>query len=433
MATPFEPDGRGLSATALLLSGVGFLMVAAIVVSLMIANSRGTFRDTVTVTAIMADVGDGLPPKSDVKFQGLRVGMVADVGPGPSPGTNAVKLRLGPEYAKEIPAAVTARVVPSNVFAVPSVQLLGNGARGLRSGARINQDTSLSTIRLQTSLDQLRTIIAAVGRDRADNTMGMLATLARATDNRGADIENSGAMLREIVSSLGKVVSPDAVPSTLDSLTQSVTVLQESAPELLASLHHAIVPLLTMAQKQQQLTELLTGAAGTLATVDAALEHNGDRLRAITSGASPMLAALGDGAKSFPQIAQSVTKLDRNVLSAWDPKTGHLQAAAIVQFTPNKQYTRADCQRYGALAAPSCATGPVGQPALPSSSIDPKAYQVPASLRAPNIGPVGSEEEQRVIAGILGGVPNAADDILFGPLARGNTVNITPSGEGNDK
>lgn len=47
-----------------------------------------------------------------------------------------------------------------------------------------------------------------------------------------------------------------------------------------------------------------------------------------------------------------------------------------------------------------------------------------------DIGPVGSAAEQQQIATILGGPPNAAADILFGPLARGATVAVTadPSG-----
>ncbi|WP_330251335.1 MCE family protein [Nocardia sp. NBC_00565] len=437
MSNEFESDGRGPSATQLLVTGICCLAVAAGTVTAMIANSRGAFRDMVTVTAIMANVGDGLPPKSDVKFQGIRVGLVSGVEPTPEPGMNVVRIQLGPEYAGRIPDTVTARVVPSNIFAVPSVQLVDNGsAQPLRTGAQIAQDRSLSTVRLQTSLDQLRRVVAAVGRDQADTAVGMLATLAKATNGQGDSIAAAAAQLRDIVASLRGVVSADAAPSTLDSLSGALREVQAAAPDLLDALHHAVVPMLTLAQQNAQLTALLSGGVHTFTTADEALEHNTDRVLDITTHISPVMATLGDGASTFPQITRSVTHLVRLVANeAWDPKTQRMSTAAIVQLTPNRQYTRADCPRYGELAAPSCQTGPTSSadsPAVPSS-LDPRAFQPPSSLVGPNIGPVGSPEEQRKIAEILGGLPNSAADILFGPLARGTTVSVAPDPAGGGK
>lgn len=62
MSTQFDPDGRGPSRLRLLLTGIGFALVLTVAAGTMIANSRGTFRSTVPVTAEMANVGDGLPP-----------------------------------------------------------------------------------------------------------------------------------------------------------------------------------------------------------------------------------------------------------------------------------------------------------------------------------------------------------------------------------
>jgi len=436
MASPFEPDGRGPSAARLLVTGICCLAVTAGVATAMIANSRGAFRDTVTITAVMADVGDGLPPKSDVKYRGIMVGLVTAVDHAPESGMNDVRIQLGPQYASRIPATVTARVVPSNIFAVPSVQLVDNGsAAPLRTGAQIAQDRSAATVRLQTSLDQLHRIIAAVGRERSDTAVGMLATLAEATDTRGAAIADAGARLRTIVAALGPVVSVDAVPSTLDSLTAAVHEIQSAAPDLLDALHHAVTPMLTLAQQRDQLAALLSGGLRTFTTMSAAVDHNTGRLLDITTHSSPVLATLGAGAAHFPQITESVTRLDRNFADVlWNPRTQVLPAAIMVQLTPNRQYTRADCPRYGDLAGPSCATGPTrAEPAAQPPRIDPRAFQPPKSLLGPDIGPVGSPQEQQQIAGILGGPPNAAADILFGPLARGTTVTIAPDPSGGGR
>ncbi len=212
MPTAFDPDGRGPSSLRLVLSGICCLIVIACAATAMVAVSRGAFHKTVAVTALMADVGDGLPPKSDVKFQGVRVGEVTAVTSAPAAGMNSVGIRLDPQYAAQIPATVTARVVPSNVFAVPSIQLVYNGsAPAVTAHTVIAEDHSQETVRLQSSLDRLRRIVAAVGRDGMDRSVGMLAVLAEATSGRGTAIEDAGTQLRDIVRQLDTVVSADEV------------------------------------------------------------------------------------------------------------------------------------------------------------------------------------------------------------------------------
>src|SRR6478609_8540121 len=123
MPNSFDLDARGPSNRRLLVVGVCFALVAAASVVLAIAKSKGDLDRIVQVTAELVNVGDGLPQKSDVKFRGVLVGQVADVITAPVGQPNVVHIHLKPEYARDIPATVTARVVPSNVFAVSSVQL----------------------------------------------------------------------------------------------------------------------------------------------------------------------------------------------------------------------------------------------------------------------------------------------------------------------
>lgn len=432
MSILFEPDGRGPSVLRLLLSGVCFLVVVAGVATAMVAVSRGAFRRTVPITAVLADVGDGLPVKSDVKYLGVRVGAVTAVAPSPEPGMNDVHIQLDPRYAGQIPRSVTARVVPSNVFAVPSIQLLYQGAAPAVTGnARIRQDRSAATVRLQTSLDQLRRILAAVGRDRADTAVGMLETLAEATSGRGESLEAAGAQLRRIVVELNRVISVQAVPSTLDSLSASLRELRSAAPELLDTLHHSIEPMLTVARERRQLTDLLTGGVHTFDTVGNALGHNTDRLISSTTQLSPALDVLGDGASHFPQISSSVIRMSGKFNQTFDPRAQRVTAKVIVQLTPNRQYTRADCPRYGMLAGTSCSTAPQAAAARnrPPDSVQPNGVH-PAEWPVTDIGPVGSAAEQQQIADILGGTPNAAADILFGPLARGASVAVAAEPDG---
>ena len=128
----FEPDGRGASDRQLVGFGLTAVAVAAALTVAMVAKSTGRLDDRVEVVADLVNVGDGLPQRSDVKYHGLLVGAVDDVVPAANGKPNYVHINLLPEYAKSIPAALTARVVPSNVFAVSSVQLVDSGSGASR-------------------------------------------------------------------------------------------------------------------------------------------------------------------------------------------------------------------------------------------------------------------------------------------------------------
>ena len=182
MPNSFELDGRGPSDRQLLSCGLAVLVIVSLLTAGLLIKSTGRLNDYVRVVADLVNVGDGLPQKSDVKYHGVLVGMVNDVIPAADGKPNYVQIDLKPEYAKSIPAAVTARVVPSNVFAVSSVQLVGNGpGAAIRSGEHIHEDTRLPTVLFQTTVSKLRDLLAAAGRGREDKSVGILAALAAAT------------------------------------------------------------------------------------------------------------------------------------------------------------------------------------------------------------------------------------------------------------
>lgn len=125
-----DTDGRGPSNTQLLGSGIGVLLLIAVITASLLLKATGKLDAYVRVVADLINVGDGLPSQSDVKYHGLLVGSVNNVIPATHGQPNFVHIDLKPQYAKDIPNNVTARVVPSNVFAVSSVQLVDPGEQG---------------------------------------------------------------------------------------------------------------------------------------------------------------------------------------------------------------------------------------------------------------------------------------------------------------
>ncbi|MBB5915415.1 virulence factor Mce-like protein [Nocardia transvalensis] len=425
MSIAFESDGKVLANWNLLLRGLAFLAVVAVVGGLMLARSQGVFEKTVRVTAELVNVGDGLPAKSDVKYQGVVVGQVDSVSPSTDGGPNHVHIDLKPGSLAGIPATVTARVVPSNVFAVPSIQLVYNG-RGspLAAGARIPEDRSQATVRLQTSLTALSRIAAAAGRSSSDPALGILAVVERATAGHGEEAVRAGAELTRIAQAFNAAMAPDGTGSTVDALSNALAGLRTSAPDLLGAVHNAVGPMRAVAESREQLANLLSAGLATSSTVAGGLENRVDTITGVTGKIGPVLGTLGDGSANFAQMATSQTQMAYYFKTLWDEGDQNMTAKIILELTPHRQYTRADCPRYGTLAGPSCTSGPPGNTTIIGPNAAPGA--VP-TLIGGNVGEIGSRQEQERIAALLGIPPNAANDLLFGPLLRGNDATATPA------
>ncbi|MGH3644240.1 MAG: MlaD family protein, partial [Mycobacterium sp.] len=295
MGNSLEPDGRGATDRQLLGCGVALLVLAAVVSALLLVKATGRLDRYVRVVAALVNVGDGLPQRSDVKYHGVLVGMVNAVTPAANGEPNYVQIDLNPVYAPSIPASVTARVVPSNVFAVSSVQLVDRGpGPAIRAGAKIPEDTELPTVLFQTTISKLRDILAATGRGREDKTVGVLAAINAATENRRTELLVSGAQLNRLIDQLDAVVASEPGPSTVSALIDATRGLQQTAPELVDALHEAVEPMQTLVEQRDQLTALIDGGVHTVGTTQTALTNHTDQLVKITGELTPVLGQLAD-------------------------------------------------------------------------------------------------------------------------------------------
>src|SRR6476620_10261324 len=133
----------------LFVAGIVFIAIFALLLTLLMMRYRGDFEEKLPVTALLTTTGDGLPADADVKYHGVLVGSVEDVEVAAQGETQQVHIDMDPKYIDGVPNTVTARVVPSNIFAVTSVEFLDNGpAAPLQSGDEVKQDTSKQTIAL---------------------------------------------------------------------------------------------------------------------------------------------------------------------------------------------------------------------------------------------------------------------------------------------
>lgn len=396
MPNSFDTDGRGPSNRQLFACGLAVLLTAALVTVLLLAKSTGRLNAYVRVVADLVNVGDGLPQKSDVKYHGVLVGSVDTVIPAAHGAPNFVHINLTPQYAKSMSSAVTARVVPSNVFAVSSVQLIDHGAGGpIREGAHIAEDTSLPTVLFETTITKLRDVLSAFGRGRDDNTIGVLAAIGAATDHRRVKLLASGAQLHRMINQLNAIVSTGPGPSMVSALIAAADGLATTAPDLLDALHSAVKPMQTLAQQRQQLDTLVSGGLNTFGTTRQAFDNHTAQLIQITSSFTPVLGVLAIHSNDFVPIFTRLNMLSDKVFSeAWDPELATGNMRVNLSLTPSYSYTRADCPRYGELKGPSCFTAPVVpvRPELPPVLL-PQNFRPPPGLAPPpgtEVGPDGN-------------------------------------------
>ncbi|MDR3662353.1 MAG: MCE family protein, partial [Mycobacterium sp.] len=394
MGNSFDTDPRGSTDRKLGVIGLCFAVVAAVAAVLMVVKSQGKLDDFVRVDVKLVNVGDGLPERSDVKFRGVIVGMVSGITPSQHGQPNLVHVDIQPRFAPQIPDTVTARVVPANLFAVSAVQLVqnGSGARPIRTGDVISEDQTLPTVLFQNVLAKLRQLLKAVGQSPNSNNVGVFAALSEATHGRGQKLTDAGHNLNEVMQQLNTVVrSDDSGSTTLSALKAAADSLRTTSPDLFAALDSSVKPMRTFAEKRTQLTNFLSGGLNTTGTLADAFEHQTDRMIQVSTGLTPGLGVIADHAGEFHGISTRLQALANKFYDeAWNPDTNMLTVKAVVSFNPSRQYTRADCPRYGAMAGPSCQsapetpTAPDLKPGLASMGVAPPSW-VPENY--PNTAP----------------------------------------------
>ena len=271
------------------------VLVAALLTVGLLIKSTGRLNDYVRVVADLVNVGDGLPQKSDVKYHGVLVGTVNDVVPAANGKPNYVHIDLETRIRQVDSGrgdrARRARATCSQCRRC-NWWTRGPGARPIRAGAHIPEDTQLPTVLFQTTVSKLRDLLAAAGRGREDKSVGILAALGAATDHRRVTLLNAGAQLNRLLDQLNSIVSTDAGPSTVSALLDATQGLQATAPDLLDALHQAVEPMQTFAETRGQLASLLSGADHTVGTTRESFDNHIDQLIRITSDFTPVLGVL---------------------------------------------------------------------------------------------------------------------------------------------
>lgn len=288
----------------LLVAGVAFLTVLALLVALSIAIYQKTFS-SVTMVTIKADrAGLQLAKFGDVRIHGVLVGQVRTIS---QDGRRAsITIALKPAAAKKIPNNVSVEILPTTLFGqkyISFVDPLEPSGTPLRDGevipsSRVNTNVELSQI-LADLFPLLRTVRPA---DLNATLYAIAHALVGNGDKIGRTLEDLDTYLTAINVHL-PTVRRDLVLLAKVSKRYSI-----AAPDLLRLLRNATVTAKTVAAKKDTLPSFINDVTGLAKTTTRVLTTNEKGIVRLSELSVPITRLLDTYSPEFPCLLRGLDR-----------------------------------------------------------------------------------------------------------------------------
>ncbi|MEN3608481.1 MCE family protein [Plantactinospora sp. ZYX-F-223] len=429
--------------------GLVFVVLLGAALSLAVLQYRKVFTPVAWVTLHTAQTGMQLNPGAEVKLRGVPIGEVREVD---SDGAQArLRLALDPDRIGQIPADVTARLLPKTLFGERYVALVppaGSTAGPLRAGAVISQDRSRNGVELERVLDEALPLLQSIHPDKLAST---LAALATALDGRGEQLGRTLETLDTYLSELNQ-----ELPALTEDVRRLAAVLDSydaALPDLLAILRDVTPTARTVADQRTQLAAFLAESTDAADVGRLFLDRHGDQVIRLGELGRPVLELLAAYAPEYPCLMQGLVGAQPRAEEVF--RNGRMHVTLEVTRDNGAYQPGRDDPAYGASTGPQCRELPNPTPPAPEVRIEdgydhggsrpgpvklpvgkPPAGtatstgDAPAAGNPPGMGSAGTEEEQNLLKPIIGAatdtLPVQVPDIavlLWGPLLRGAVVN----------
>ncbi len=417
--------------------GVVFLalMLASVWLTYGVFTKKFSDYDEVTVRA--SKIGLQLPQRADVKIKGVIVGEVLAYEPTEE-GAD-ITLGLYQDRTTQIPADVTASILPKTLFGEKFVSLIvpdgGSSAQPIAAGAVIDR-TKLS-IEVEEVLSDLYPLLRAVQPADLNATLNAIAT---ALEGRG---EQLGRTMETLDSYLTRF-NPE-LPGLIEDLRLTADVSDTYAdvlPEVATILRNTITTTTTLEDREDKLQALFNDVSKFSSVAERFTRTNGDNLIRLGDLAAAQLDVFARYAPGYPCLLGGIVGAGDLQAEAFRGFTLHI----VLETLPNqpRAYTAADAPIYGDKSGYHC--GRLPNP--PWSQANPLSSQPdfvdgidePTGKGTSRVGPgwsgdaagfVGGRDETALLKGLLApGLGVSADDVpdlgvlLVGPMARGAEVSL---------
>jgi phospholipid/cholesterol/gamma-HCH transport system substrate-binding protein len=422
--------------------GVVFLLVLGLLIWLSLALYNKQFTTVDTVTLYTSSVGNEMHPDAQVLVRGVQVGEVRSI----SAAGNGAELTLAiqPGMVNELPANVTAEMVPTTLFGERYVDLILPShpveAR-LDSGSVIHQDDSKDAVEVEQVLNNLLPMLSAVQPQDLDVT---LTAISQALQNRGAEL---GSTLDTLNAYLHKF-NPNlpALDRDITELVQVVHTYSQAAPSIVQALSDFSITSQTVLAQQENLSALYSTLTQSTEDLNTFLNQNSGNIIGLSTEGLPSLKILARYASEFPCVLEDLQKFIPNinkVLGAGTNQPGLHATVNVQQPLRNSvdsvgQYTYpTDKPVYGDNSGPHCYPIPFSGVALndgaspASSSFAADASRLTSTGGGSSLSLANTPEENEFVNEVSGATLGVSprslpgwSSLLVGPVYRGREVGV---------
>jgi virulence factor Mce-like protein len=431
--------------------GLVFIAVILLLVALAIGKYAGAFDSGVPVTLKVDRIGTQLADGGDVKVRGLIVGTIKGVSTNGDGAT--ISLRIDPDMVNEIPADVTARLLPKTLFGEKYVALVppaNPGPARITAGEVIGEDRSSSAREVETVLDDLLPLLRAVKPQQLATTLG---ALSQALQGRGTELGKTLVGLNTLLDGLNPAI-PD-LQADVTQLADFSENLSDASPDLLNALADLTVTSATIVDKRAGISALLSTLTGASDDLTAFLDANGENLISLTAASRATLGTLARYAPEFPCLFGQLADLIPRVDAAFGKGTGQPGLHITLEVVNNRgKYVPGEEPRYADDRGPRCypivdpgpqyppdgpfrdgshaPAAPVGTPGPEYTGLGRIAPDHSALPSSYDMGVPNSPGERQIVGELVaaqqGTSPRAVPSwstVLVGPLYRGSEVTLT--------
>ncbi len=397
------------------LTGLAFLLVLCLLVWLSIAVYQKKFADVAMVTLRTNSVGNEMHPHADVKVRGRVIGEVRDIS---ADGSGArLRLALQPGQLKEVPANVTAQMLPTTLFGERFVALIPPqypDSQHLAAGAVIGQDRSANAIELEKVLSNVLPVLTAV---RPDKLSATLTALAQALQGRGEEL---GQTLVRVDHYLGEL-NPQlpALNRDIEDLVQVTRVYGQAAPDIVQALTEFSVTSRTIVDERANLGALYASVTDSSRDITDFLRRDSANIIRLSADSRPTLELLARYSPSFPCTLKTLSDFVPTMDRALGKGTDHPGLHVTVHVVPSlgKYVPGRDRPVYNAGGGPHCYSVPYRGAGGLGVANSPGENDLVNALLAPNTsGTSGAAKPGQAL-------PDWSS-VLVGPIYRGTEVTV---------
>ena len=325
----------------LLLAGIAFVTVMAMLVGLSIAIYRKTFTDVTMVTVKAERAGLQLAQFGDVRLHGALVGQVRGIS---QDGKEAsIKVGLRPASAKKIPENIRVEILPTTLFGQKYLALVDPedpSDQALSDGDVIPSSRVRTNVELQTILANLFPLLRSIRPADLSTTLYALATALRGRGNQlGETMVKLDSYLTDINVHL-PTLQQDLVLLARVSRTYSI-----AAPDLVRLLRNATTTARTVTSKESQLRGFFDDVTGLGKTATRVLTTNEKNIVRETALARPLVRLLDTYSPEFPCLLKGTARYQKNLNAIF--ASGRVAQTMNLNAKQRRPYNASDRPEYG--------------------------------------------------------------------------------------